>query len=233
MRQSRMTRRKIVAAHTLRTFKMQKHYPPKHKEPQFHCIHCGVYAAQHWGEFYFKSGGTMCVHQRLDYNICQHCNDWSYWFEERMIVPGEALVPPHHEDLPSNCIGDYDEARDIAARSPKAAAALIRLCIQKLMVELGQTGKNINDDIGALVKAGLPIEVQRALDYCRVIGNNAVHPGEIDFDDDPSITHTLFEMVNFVVEDRITKPKTISDLYKTLPEGAIKAVEGRDSKKSP
>ena len=141
-------------------------------------------------------------------------------------------MPPHDEDLPASCTEDYDEARDIAGRSPKAAAALMRLCIQKLMVALEQPGKNINDDIGALVKAGLPVEAQRALDFCRVIGNNAVHPGEIDIDDDPSVAYSLFEMVNFVVEDRITKPKTIAELYKKLPEAALKAVEKRDSKKS-
>jgi biotin operon repressor len=147
-----------------------------------------------------------------------------------MIVPGGAPVPTHHEDLPQKCVDDYDEARDIAARSPKAAAALMRLCIQKLMTELGCPGKNINDDIGALVKSGLPVEVQQALDYCRVIGNNAVHPGEINIQDDPSIAYSLFEMVNFVVEDRITKPKKIAELYAKLPEGALKAVEKRDGK---
>ena len=163
-------------------------------------------------------------------SVCDHCNNISYWYEERMIVPCDAPVPSHHEDLPQNCVADYNEARDIAARSPKAAAALMRLCIQKLTSELGQSGKNINDDIGALVKSGLPVEMQQALDYCRVIGNNAVHPGEINLQDVSSIAYSLFEMVNFVVEDRITKPKKIAELYSKLPEGALKAVEKRDEK---
>lgn len=145
-----------------------------------------------------------------------------------MIVPGEAPVPSCHEDLPESCVADYNEAREIVGRSPRAAAALMRLLIQKLLTELGQPGRNINEEIGNLVKAGLPVEVQRALDYCRVIGNNAVHPGEINIDDDPSIAHSLFEMVNFVVEDRITKSKKIAELYGRLPEGAQKAVERRD-----
>jgi len=146
-----------------------------------------------------------------------------------MIVPSEAPVALHHEDLPENCIADYDEARDIVARSPKAAAALMRLCIQKLVANLGEKGNNINDDIGALVKKGLPVQVQQALDYCRVIGNNAVHPGELIIDDNLNIAHSLFEMVNFIVEDRITKPKKIAELYNILPEGALKAVEKRDA----
>ena len=207
---------------------MSKYYPPTFGKSHFHCALCHVYANQSWASLEYQGTSTKSP---FKYSLCDHCKKISYWYEERMIVPGEAPVHPHHEDLPASCIDDYEEARDISSRSPKAAAALMRLCIQKLMVELGQSGKNINNDIGALVKAGLPVEVQRALDFCRVIGNNAVHPGEINIDDDPSIAYSLFEMVNFVVEDRITKPKKISELYKKLPEGALKAVEKRDSKK--
>ncbi|MBW3516834.1 DUF4145 domain-containing protein [Shewanella sp. NKUCC01_JLK] len=146
-----------------------------------------------------------------------------------MVVPSEAPVPPPHLDLPQSCLDEYNEARDIVARSPRAAAALLRLCLQKLMPELGEKGKNINDDIGSLVKKGLPIEIQQALDYCRVVGNNGVHPGEIELTDNPEIAHSLFEMLNFIVEDRISRPKKIAALYNVLPEGALKAVAKRDS----
>lgn len=146
-------------------------------------------------------------------------------------MPSAASVPPHHIDLPEVCVSDYDEARDIVGRSPRAASALLRLTIQKLLIELGEKGKNINDDIGALVSKGLPIEVQQALDYCRVVGNNAVHPGEIDLNDKPEIANSLFEMINFIVEVRISQPKKIAALYNILPEGALKAVEKRDTEK--
>ncbi|EJG0767785.1 DUF4145 domain-containing protein [Vibrio parahaemolyticus O5:K30] len=149
-----------------------------------------------------------------------------------MIVPSEAPVPPAHLDLPESCLSDYNEARDIVARSPKAGAALLRLVLQKLMKELGEKGKNINDDIASLVSKGLPIEVQQALDYCRVVGNNSVHPGEISIDDDPQIAFSLFEMINFIVEVRISQPKRINELYSILPEGALKAVQKRDGEKN-
>ena len=93
---------------------------------------------------------------------------------------------------------------------------------------LGEEGRNINNDIGALVAKGLPVHVQQALDVCRVIGNNAVHPGEIDVNDTPEIAHSLFDMLNFIVDDRISRPKHIQALYDKLPEAARKAIAKRD-----
>jgi hypothetical protein len=209
---------------------MHKHYPPKHKESQFHCVHCGVYAMQSWGDFLYKpyGYGSIEAHKVFDYCVCLHCQKWSYWFDGKMVVPGNAPVPPAHPDMPALCKGDYDEARDIVGRSPRAAAALLRLVVQKLMAELGEPGKKINDDIGNLVAKGLPPLVQQALDFCRVVGNNAVHPGELDLNDTPEIAHSIFEMVNVIVEERIARPKQIQALYEKLPAGARAGIAKRD-----
>lgn len=100
------------------------------------------------------------------------------------------------------------------------------------MKELGQEGDNINSDIKALVAAGLSPMVQKALDVCRVVGNNAVHPGEIDLCDSPEIAYNLFRLINIIVEETITKPRQISELYDALPQGSLDAIAKRDKKKS-
>lgn len=210
---------------------MQTYYPPKHKESKFHCIQCNVFAAQYWRKLSYaiENGGRNNL-EALDYNVCSHCFKWCFWYEAKMIIPCEAPVPPAHIDLPTSCIEEYTEARNIVAQSPRAAAALLRLALQKLMIELGEKGENINDDIGSLVAKGLPVEIQQALDYCRVVGNNAVHPGELIINDTPEIAYNLFKMMNFIVEDRIARPRQIAQLYSQLPEGARKAIESRDIK---
>jgi hypothetical protein len=210
----------------------EKYYPPEYQKPQFHCIHCGVYSAQAWRDFYYHHpSSSYIVQKHFKFCVCEHCKKQSYWYDGRMIIP-EAPVPPAHVDMPQECIADYDEARSIVAISPRAASALVRLALQKLMIALGEKGKNINDDIGSLVAKGLPILVQQALDFCRVVGNNAVHPGEIEINDTPEIAHNLFTMMNFIIEDRISRPKQIESLYAQLPEGARKAVEKRDEVKT-
>jgi hypothetical protein len=206
-----------------------KYYPPEFSAKQFHCVHCGVFAAQHWSSVYINTGGSP-VNSGIMACKCSHCSYWSFWHNDKLVIPSDAPVEPPHPDLPQDCALDFSEAREIFTKSPRAAAALLRLSIQKLMPHLGEKGANINDDIKSLVSKGLPIAVQQSLDYCRVVGNNAVHPGEIDINDSPEVAQHLFAMINFIVEDRISRPKEIQELYHRLPEAAREAIEKRDGK---
>lgn len=206
---------------------MSTYYPPENQSKQFNCIHCGVFASQRWGSLYYGASGTRS--SPINYCQCGHCSEISYWYDGCMVIPAEAPVAPAHPDMPVSIQSEYDEARSIFARSPRAAVALLRLAVQKLMPELGEKGDNINADIKSLVAKGLPVQVQQAFDFCRVVGNNAVHPGEINLNDTPEMGQHLFNMINFIVEDRITRPKQIADLYAQLPESARAAVEKRDT----
>jgi hypothetical protein len=204
-----------------------QYYPPAFEAKEFHCVLCGVFASQKWVSVFIHSN-TGPKDTSIKACHCSHCDGWSYWNAAKLVIPSASPAEPPHPDLPEDCATDYREARDIFSRSPRAAAALLRLCIQKLMPKLGGKGVHINDDIKDLVSNGLPATVQRSLDYCRVVGNNAVHPGEIDLNDSPEIAQQLFGMINFIVEDRISRPQEIERLYQTLPEGAREAIEKRD-----
>lgn len=161
---------------------------------------------------------------------CYNCSEIALWICDRMVYPQRGEAPVANADMPDDIRRDYDEASAILDQSPRGAAALIRLAIQKLCKELGQPGKNINDDIGTLVKRGLDARVQQALDAVRVIGNSAVHPGQIDLLDDRATAETLFKLLNLIVDRTISEPKHIGEVYASLPEGAIRAIEKRDGK---
>ena len=175
------------------------------------------------GDYNFKDLHNVHVSR------CYNCDDISLWIHDRVVFPISGTAPQANPDLPEEIRRDYNEARAILDLSPRGAAAIIRLCIQKLCSHLGQPGKNINTDIAALVTDGLSARVQKALDAVRVIGNNAVHPGQIDLRDDRATAESLFGLVNLIAEKMISEPKHVDEVYASLPEGARKAIEDREA----
>lgn len=147
-----------------------------------------------------------------------------------MIYPDSSSIQSPNSDLAQDIIDDYLEAANIINRSPRGAVALLRLAIQKLCKQLGEQGKNINDDIANLVQKGLPTTIQKALDIVRVIGNEAVHPGQIDLKDDQETASKLFDLINIIAHVMITQPKEIAALYETLPEEKRAGIDDRDKK---
>lgn len=135
-----------------------------------------------------------------------------------------------NEDLNAEIKQDYAEAASIIAKSPRGAAGLLRLCVQKLCKQLGEEGKNIDKDIGALVTKGLDVRLQKALDTVRVIGNEAVHPGEMDLRDDPETAGILFTLINAIADQMISQPKLRDELYAKLPKAKLDGIAARDAK---
>jgi hypothetical protein len=125
----------------------------------------------------------------------------------------------------------FVEAASISSQSPRGAAALLRLAIELLMPHLSAEGSSLNDRIGSLVKRGLDPVVQKALDVVRVTGNNAVHPGQIEMQDDAATANKLFGLVNIVVATMISARKQIDEMFEGLPEGVKNAIAKRDQPK--
>ena len=161
---------------------------------------------------------------------CFTCSKPAIWLHDRLIYPPLMTGPSPNSDLSDDVRRDFEEARRILDQSPRGAAALLRLAVEKICIELGAQGGNIDQRIASLVAKGLPREVQQALDVVRVIGNEAVHPGQVDIRDDRDTASKLFELVNFIAYDRISRPKQIAGVYEMIPEGKRKAIELRNLK---
>ena len=147
--------------------------------------------------------------------------------EDRLIFPSVESAPPPHDDLAEPARSTYMEARGIAATSPRSAAALLRVCMEEVIIPLGVAGTSLNDAVAELVKRGLSPQIQQVMDTVRLIGNEAAHPGTMDLNDDPAITNSLFDLVNVVIETMITQPRKIAELYGRLPEPKLKAIQKR------
>lgn len=200
----------------------------------FNCPHCHVYSHQAW--YYLKASetaegyGLQHGDNRFRVSYCERCGENTIWRGENIIYPQTSIVEPPNSDLPEDIIEDYNEAALVLGTSPRSAAALLRLAIQKLCKVLGEPGKDINTDIKNLVTKGLPSKVQEALDSVRVIGNEAVHPGELNLNDNREIANKLFKLVNFIATKLITEPKEIDELYGSLPQTKLDGIKQRDKK---
>ena len=209
---------------------MSEYKQPEFQEDSFNCPHCNAFAHQAWcGTTYVTPAQVKFDFNELQISICRRCEKYVIWHDGKIIYPYISTISPPNQDLPNDIKKDYLEARDIVFKSPRGAAALLRLCIQKLCIFLGEKGKNLNADIANLVKRGLPEKIQQSLDIVRVVGNYAVHPGQLDIKDDKDIAIKLFELINLIASYMITKPKEVEKLYNSLPESVHKSIQKRDN----
>lgn len=205
-------------------------------ESKILCPYCKNYSGEPWKSVTISNSGDLLLNiipingfgHRIEVSKCRRCEEIQVWLNEEMIIPAVVGIPEANKYMPSKVKEIYYEARNVFPKSVKASAALLRLAIQHLCIELGCKGKNINEDIGKLVQDGLPSEVQKALDIIRVTGNNAVHPGTMDLNDNDQIAAKLFDLLNFIVDRMIVQPKEIENLFNDLPAGALDAIEKRD-----
>ena len=205
-----------------------KYVAPEYWKSSFNCPLCDAFAEQSWGNAVLNHNRNNSAVQNVTFARCSHCQSESIWVGATLVYPEKLIAPMPNKDLPEDIKADYMEARTIVHKSPRGAAALLRLSIQKLCKFLGGSGSSINNDIAELVKSGLNPNIQKSLDIVRVIGNEAVHPGTIDLKDSPEIAIKLCTIINIIADLMITQPKLIEEMYCGLPEDKVKAIENRD-----
>jgi len=208
--------------------------PPEFNKTEFNCPHCNSYSDQYWQQL-TATHDPLLGHGVPGFNIgrCRKCSAVSIWKNHLMIYPEILTMPEPPKDLPADLVPEYEEARNVLSKSPRASCALLRLCIEKMCDLLEPGTSSLNSKIGKLVeKNKIDVEVQRALDSVRVIGDNAIHPLHMDLKDDAKTAFTLFELIQVIVQSTFTRKKLIDDMYKKLPENAKKQIVERDSSKS-
>ena len=206
---------------------MSEWIAPQLKERGFHCLHCHFYADQKWVELVQSRGHKIMTEDgQLWASSCSHCHKATIWAGEKIIYPTTGDFPPANPDLPDEVKKVYAEAGTIAQQSPRAACALLRLAVQMLLEDIGETGP-INEGIRNLVKRGVDPTIQQAMDIVRVTGNHAVHPGKIDVDDITNV-QPLFEMINIISEVLISQPNQVKAVFDSLPDREKNAIANRD-----
>src|ERR1700687_5727913 len=101
---------------------------PIFQDTGFNCTYCSVYAHQLWsGIVRFTCEGLVFDLAGVSVSICQRCKRRAIWVNEKLIYPEANTAPLPNPDMPIEIEADYYEAASILQKSPRGAAALLRL----------------------------------------------------------------------------------------------------------
>ena len=148
---------------------------------------------------------------------CIDCKKFSVWIEQKMVYPSIRGIVPH-EDMPEHARKLFNEAQDVIGKSPRSACALLRLCLEQLVDYLGGSGKNLRERIESL---NLPPDLNEIFKACRIVGNQAVHPGIIEFNEPEGkelafiLSGFINLIVSFLISPRIQAQRILAATRKT------------------
>jgi len=113
---------------------------------------------------------------------------------------------------------------------------LARAALEKML--RNDPGASNKDDLVTLIskaKPTLPSHVGTLLDVVRHAGNKSLHvedePDEVMVlvldENNTEIGPIIFEAINLLVDERVTKPAAVSALFDNLPQGVKDSIERR------
>ena len=237
-------------------------HPPKHMRLSFDCPRCGAYTGQTWfdlmGHELDGTSGYVTVSdstvvavsaaeggsKHVDWTAskCFSCRNYSLWLHKTLAFPDPRsalsnVANSPHEDMPQDAALLFSEAVAVLPYSRRAAAALCRASMERLVKALDpECPKQAKlDDRLVRLEQRVSSPTIDQLNVLRHVGNTALH-GEKDGDgsatiyideDDETIATTFFAVINSLVDELISKPRQGKELYDTLPEGVRKSYEAK------
>ena len=204
---------------------IEKDRKPAHMIKKFNCPHCEVFAQQKWKNWEVNLTTAQC-------NIC---NEHSIWRKGYLVYPFNPSVPKAENNMPDDVKELYEEARQVHVYSPRAAAALLRLAIEKLTPHLGEPTGKLNTRIGNLQKKNaFDARVIKCLDIIRITANEGgAHDGLMDLTgaEGAKTVSNLFFAINYIVEKTITEPARLDQMFGNLPQEKLDGIKNRDKPK--
>ncbi|MGU9962796.1 MAG: DUF4145 domain-containing protein [Candidatus Halichondribacter symbioticus] len=207
---------------------------PSHHSAKFTCPHCNLYAQQSWRrlkEYTVKVDGSI-THTYIETSACLNCKKDLIWLDEEIIYPFKSLAPKADANMPPDVKELYDEAGVVGFHSQRAAAALLRVALERLTVHLGEPTGKLNTRIGNLAKRKhLDERAIKGFDIVRVITNESgAHDGLIDLTglDGANVIKKLFFLINYIIEKTLTETKKVDQMFGDLPEDKREGIKNRD-----
>ena len=126
----------------------------------------------------------------LTVSVCPTCGRPTLWEYEKLVWPVSSGIKAY-EKMPEKAKRVFNEAQSLMQLSPRSCCALLRLCVEEIVNYVGveQGLKNFDPDwiLARRIEAlAIPETLTQQLTACRVIGNDAAHPGVLDFSGEDS-----------------------------------------------
>ena len=209
----------------------EKYLQPQYNASLFTCPHCGGLTSHSWVHLKLEMGPNT-GYSDIARSSCAGCKDDSYWLRGNLIFPRPRHAAALGEHFPESIRAIYNEAASILLDSPRAATALLRLCVELVCFDKGAEGNNLFDSIGKLVGAGIDKRIQQALDSIRVLGNAALHPSETLLHEQgayQAAAISCFKLINYLDTRLYEEPAQIESVYAGLPDPQLEAIDRRDN----
>lgn len=226
--------------------KNKMHIPSSNKD-NFICPFCGAYSIQHRTHQTLLELTAKDYYYSFVFRKCNACERVSIFRlknkkdtlpnppetcfeEEELVYPKILNVVEPNPDMPEDVKNFFNEARSVSDNSTRAATALLRIATEKLVKDLlalkgtEYANTKMHDAIERLYKEkNLNLSIYKALMSLKLFGNEASHPNEDlsrfeeYFSNDKDLMNELFKLLNLIVDDLISKPKQIEELFNSAP----------------
>jgi hypothetical protein len=170
----------------------------------------------------------------LHVSRCYNCKGFTVWVRDRLVFPikveeappdivevdfeevandvegtveaqeSDEHVQTNAEDV-EEASGDFEEAAAILNKFPRGAAALTRICIQKMMPLVKGNAKNLDENFSSLVRKGLEVEIQQAMDVLQVVRKSPLQSSEVNLAEENETTKNFFNSLRNILERRMLK----------------------------
>lgn len=216
---------------------MSDYVAPAYELEAFTCPFCHAYAHQEWRDVSLGEQKPSNFSPFMAIPVsplfvakCDSCKKYSVWLNKIKIYPPTSAINPPSSDMPSEVKSIYQEASNVYTYSPRAASALLRLALQKLLQSVGEKSDNVERALDNLVKRGLPAVIKEVAEALHCENSSYIRPGIIDFSDTEDIAKTFFTMLNMIVYYIITVPKNIATIAQDFPTSIQNKLKGQPSK---
>ena len=71
------------------------------------------------------------------------------------------------------------------------------------------------------------------MDYVRVTGNQAVHDGQVQMNEDPDVIPALFGLLRYIVDVTLVREAQVNKLFATLPADKQAGIAQRNARAKP